>query len=54
MLADGMQAVVPLSALGNTSGRITFVINSYALVAPLTPVLFDWLPDTNLPGARTQ
>ena len=29
-------------------------VNSYALVAALTPVLFDWLPDTRLPAARTQ
>ena len=54
LLPDAMQAVVPLSALGNTSGRIAFVVNAYALVATLTPVLFDWLPDTNLPAARTQ
>lgn len=51
---DAMQAVVPLSALGNTSGRIAFVINSYVLVAALTPVVSDWLPDTSLPAARTQ
>ena len=54
LLPDAMQTVVPLSALGNTSGRLAFVVNAYAIVAPLTPVLFDWVPDTNLPAARTQ
>jgi hypothetical protein len=49
-----MQAVIPLSALGNTSGRMTFFVNSYAIVAALTPTPFDWLPDTNLAPARTQ
>jgi len=51
---DAMQAVVPLSALGNASGRMTFVVNSYVIVAALTPAPFDWLPDTNLAPARTQ
>jgi hypothetical protein len=51
---DAMQAIVPLSALGNTGGRIAFAVNSYAIVAAQTPVVFDWLPDTNLPPARTQ
>jgi hypothetical protein len=54
LAADAMQAVIPLSALGNTSGRMTFFVNSYVIVAALTPTPFDWLPDTNLAPARTQ
>ena len=54
VLPDAMQAVVLLSALGNASGRMTFVVNSYVVVAALTPTPFDWLPDTNLAPARTQ
>jgi hypothetical protein len=54
VLADGIQAVVPLSAIGSSSGRLSFLINTYVLVAPLTPVLFDYLPDANLAPARVQ
>jgi hypothetical protein len=54
VLPDALQAVVPLSALGNTTGRVAFFVNSYVIVAALTPTPFDWLPDTNLAPARTQ
>jgi len=54
VLSDALQAVVPLSAIGNTTGRIAFAVNSYVIVAALTSVLSDWLPDTSLPPARTQ
>ena len=52
--ADTMQASVPLSALGGADGRMTFELTSYAIVAPLTPVAFDFLPDINLAPARVQ
>ncbi|HMF94437.1 MAG TPA: hypothetical protein VKE96_09095 [Vicinamibacterales bacterium] len=54
ILTDGMQAVVPLGAIGAASGRLGFVVNSYVLVAPLTPVVFDYLPDITLAPARVQ
>jgi len=38
----------------NTRGQIAFAVNSYAIVAALTPVVFDWLPDTSLVPAHTQ
>ena len=53
-VADGVQATVPLSSLGGADGRMTFEVNASALVAPLAPVLFDFLPDTNLAPARVQ
>jgi hypothetical protein len=54
ILTDGMQVVVPLSAIGSTTGRINFLVNTYVIVAPLTPVLFDYLPDINLAPVRVQ
>jgi hypothetical protein len=54
VLSDGLQAVVPLSALGTTTGRVSFQVTAYVLVAPLTPVVFDLLPDANLAPARVQ
>jgi hypothetical protein len=53
-LADSMQVIVPLSLLGNDDGRMNFQVSSYVLVAPLTPVVFDYLPDNNLAPARVQ
>jgi hypothetical protein len=53
-VADGMQLTVALSLLGNSSGRMSFQLNSYVLVAPLTPVIFDWMPDNNLQPGRVQ
>ena len=52
--ADGMQVTVSLSLLGNDDGRMSFQLNSYVLVAPLTPVVFDFMPDNNLPPGRVQ
>jgi hypothetical protein len=53
-LADSMQVTVPLSLLGNDDGRMSFQASSYVLVAPLTPIAFDYLPDNNLAPARVQ
>jgi hypothetical protein len=53
-IADGMQVTMALSLLGNASGRMSFQLNSYVLVAPLTPVIADWMPDNNLPPGRVQ
>jgi hypothetical protein len=53
-VSDGMQVTVALSLLGNASGRMSFQLSSYVLVAPLTPVIFDWMPDNNLPPGRVQ
>jgi hypothetical protein len=53
-VADAMQVTVALSLLANTSGRMNFQLDSYVLVAPLTPVTFDWMPDNNLPPGRVQ
>jgi hypothetical protein len=53
-VADSMEVTVALSLLGNASGRMSFQLSSYVLVAPLTPVVFDWMPDNNLPPGRVQ
>jgi hypothetical protein len=53
-VSNGMQAVVSLSTLGNASGRMYFQLNSYVIVASLTPVIFDFMPDNNLPFGRVQ
>jgi len=51
---DGMQVTVSLSLLGSSDGRMSFQLSSYVLVAPVTAVVFDFMPDTNLPPARVQ
>lgn len=53
-VGDQMQVVVPLAMLGSPAGHTSFRLSSYILVAPLTPVIFDWMPDSNLPPGRTQ
>jgi hypothetical protein len=53
-IADSVQVIVPLSLLGNDDGRLSFQASSYVLVAPLTPVVFDFIPDSGLPPARVQ
>jgi hypothetical protein len=53
-VGDAAQVTVALSLLGNASGRMNFQLHSYVLVAPLTPVAFDWMPDNNLPPGRVQ
>jgi hypothetical protein len=53
-VSNGMQVVVSLATLGNANGRMNFQLNSYVLVAPLTPVIFDFMPDNNLPFGRVQ
>ena len=53
-VADGMQVILPLSLLGNANGRMNFEFNSYVLVAPLTPVIFDWMPNVDAPAGRVQ
>jgi hypothetical protein len=52
--ADSVQVIVPLSLLGNDDGRLSFQTSSYVLVAPLTPVVFDFIADSGLPPARVQ
>jgi len=52
--ADSVQVIVPLSLLGNDDGRLSFQASSYVLVAPLTPVVFDVIPDSGLQPARVQ
>jgi hypothetical protein len=47
--ADRMQVTVSLSLLGNAEGRMSFRLSSYVIAAPLTPVVFDFMPDSNLP-----
>src|SRR5262249_50216777 len=51
---DSMQVTVPLSMLGGDDGRMSFLASTYVLVAPLTPVVFDFAPNLNLPPARIQ
>jgi hypothetical protein len=51
---DGMQVTVSLSLLGNDDGRMSFRLNSNVLVTPLTSVVFDFMPDNNLPPGRVQ
>jgi hypothetical protein len=53
-LTDAMQAVVPLAMLGNDDGRMNFSMSSYVLVAPLTAVVVDFMPDATLPPGRIQ
>jgi len=54
-LANGMQVTVPLSLLGNADGRMFFDVSSYVFFAPpLTSVVFDFMPDQNLPPGRVQ
>jgi hypothetical protein len=51
---DSLQVVVPLSSLGGVDGRLNFQMNAYALVAPGTTVIFDFMPDNNQPPGRVQ
>jgi hypothetical protein len=52
--ANGLQTTVSLSVLGNDDGRMSFQVNTNILVAPLTSVVFDFMPNTNLPPGRVQ
>jgi hypothetical protein len=54
-VTDGMDVTVPLSLLGNDDGRLDFRMIAFSHVAgsPTSGGL-DWMPDTNLPGARIQ
>lgn len=52
--SDAMQVTVPLALLGNDDGRMNFRIDSYVFAAPLTPVIFDYLPDTALAPGHVQ
>jgi len=53
IVADAMTVTVPLSLLGNTSGRLNFRMFAYALASgsPVTPptTVADVMPDINLP-----
>jgi hypothetical protein len=50
--ADGFQLSVPLSLFGSSDGRMTFRMSSYVVVAALAPIIFDFMPDTNLAPGR--
>jgi hypothetical protein len=55
IVSDGMDVTVPLSLLGNNDGRLDFRMIAFAhLAGPPTSGGLDWMPDTNLPGARIQ
>jgi hypothetical protein len=54
ILGDGVQAVVPLAAIGAASGRVSFQLNAYVTFPPLASVTFDFLPDASLAPARVQ
>jgi len=45
---------VPLSMLGNDDGRMNFQVSAYVIVAALTPVVFDYMPENSAPPARVQ
>jgi len=50
---DQMSATVPLTLLGNASGRLNYRVFSYASPQPTTPtVTADVMPDLNLPPAH--
>jgi hypothetical protein len=51
---DSMQVTVPLAVLGGVDGRMNFQLNAYAIVAVGTTVIFDFMPDNNLPPGRVQ
>src|SRR5215471_4340514 len=51
---DSMQVTVPLSVLGGVDGRMNFQLDAYAIVAAGTTVIFDFMPDNNLPPGRVQ
>lgn len=53
-VTDGVQVAVPLSMIGNDDGRMNFQVSTYVIVAPLTPVVFDYMPENNAPPARVQ
>jgi len=54
-VVDAMQVTVPLSLLGNADGRMNFNVSSYVFFAPpSTSVVFDVMPDNNLPPGRVQ
>ena len=49
---DGMQAMVPLTMLGNTDGHMTFKLHSYVTLMidqMLASIMFDVMPDQLLP-----
>lgn len=54
LATDGVQFSVPLSLVASNDGRVTFRMSSYAIVAVLAPVAFDFMPDTTLPPGRVQ
>jgi hypothetical protein len=56
-IANGMQATVPLSLLGNDDGRMNVRVISYAVAATvggLPSSGLDVMPDANLPPGRIQ
>jgi hypothetical protein len=54
-VVNGVQATVPLSLLGSADGRMFFNVSSYVFFPPpATSVVFDFMPDQNLPPGRVQ
>ncbi len=54
-VTDGMQATVPVSLLGNGSGRLNFRIGAYVSPQTSSPtIVSDMMPDNNLPPGRVQ
>lgn len=54
-VVNGVQATVPLSLFGNADGRMFFNVGSYVFFPPpATSVVFDVMPDRNLPPGRVQ
>jgi hypothetical protein len=56
LTADGMQASVPLSLLGNADGRLVFRVFAYAFpqLAGSTTMISDVMPDLTLSPGRVQ
>jgi hypothetical protein len=54
VIADGVRFAVPLTMLQGSDGRMLFRMHSYVLVAALTAVTFDHLPNVELAAVRIQ
>jgi hypothetical protein len=56
LTADGMQAVVPLSLLGNANGALAFRVFAYGFpqLAGGVTMISDVMPDLTLPPGRVQ
>ena len=51
--SDTMTVMVPLTTLGNASGRMSLRVGTYVFPSPVTPTpTADWMPDITLPPAH--